>query len=169
MANHYTDIALIQNDVNTNNDGKRVDAIKVTGNMNCAVVTFSCAADVVVAGEVLRLVKLPPKTIIHPHLCRWSTSVLLDSAAVNLAIGDDSEWTHITPDPDRYMVEVDVVDAGDSFQWAPDGAATTSPAGATTPYVTTKEGWVDATLGTVTTPLNSTGVITFWVYYSVLS
>jgi hypothetical protein len=167
MALFYTDIGTIQNDP-LQISNKRVSSLKVTGNMHSSVVVYTSTA-VPVDEDYIRLIKLPPGIIIHPHLCRWKTSVLLDSAAVNLVIGDDHEWTHITPDEDRYMLSVDVVDADDQFQWAPDGAAVTGPAGAVTPYVTTKAGWIDARIKTATGALAAGGVITFWIYWSTVS
>ena len=167
MPTFYTDIGTIQNDP-LQISNKRTSANKVTGNLQCSMVTYTTVGTEV-DEDYIRLVKLPPGVVIHPHLCRWKTSVILDASATNMAIGDDYEWTHITPDEDRYMLTVDMVDADDQFQFAPDGAAVTSPAAMVTPYVTTKEGWIDARIKTATGALAAGGVITFWIYWSAVS
>lgn len=167
MAIFYTDIGLIQNDANANNSGKRADAVKVTGNLNCAIVTWT-STTAMVDEDYIRLVKLPSKSIVHPDMCTVHTSVVLDSAAVNISIGDDHEWTHITPDEDRYMQTTDVVTADETIVWAPLGTSQTTAA-MVAPYVTTKEGWVDARIKTATGALAAGGIASFRIIYSVLS
>lgn len=166
MALYYSDLGTIQNDpLQTSN--KRTSALKVTGNLCSAVVTVTTTT-AMVDEDYWRLIKLPPGIIVHPHLCIVHTSVVLDATQTDIVIGDDHEWTHITPDEDRYMQQTDIVTADETIVWAPLGTSQTT-AGVVSPYVTTKEGWIDARIKTATGALAAGGTATFWIYYSTIS
>ena len=169
MATFYSDTGLIQNDVNTNNSGKRPSALAITGNLSCAYCKYTTDGTEV-AGDFIRLIKLPPKVIIHPNLSTIHTSAVLDGGTGTMSIGDDNEWSHITADPDRYMAAVDCVTSAETIILGGGAATSITTAAVITPYVTTKEGWIDLKVVTIDgAALSASGVITVTLVYSVLS
>ncbi len=170
MATFYTDVADIQNDpLQTSN--KRTSGRGVTAGLVMAR-TFYTTDGTEDNGDILRIVKLPAGVEIDPVQSYIYTNATLDASAVTVDIGDDSSWSHITPDPDRYADGVDITTAKErvffcGFGPSNDVIAGTAPAALLTPYVTTKDGWLEAVLTTSSTLTASVDLL-FGVVYRVI-
>lgn len=131
MATFNSDVAAKQIDPHL---GNRMDPMRTAANVihaEALVVIPSGAA----AADVFRLIKLPSRAQIIPHLSKIEAEN--PGTLLTLDVGDDDP----TADPDRYADGV-AVSAGGSFDF-------TGGAAARTPYTLKGESWITATFATV--------------------
>ena len=142
-------------------DAKRASGEKLHARLRVAYVQYS-ADGTQAADDLINLFYAEKPITIHPELCTVHASAALAATAATIDVGDDSGWTHITPDEDRYADGIDVGAAGLDFFTAP-----AVPAAVGTPYTTTKGGWVQAKIATLTGAASSSAVLTFKIIYSI--
>ncbi len=157
MATFYTDQGTLQN---TEVDHKRASGELLHGRLRVAMAEYT-SDGTQAANDIIRLVKFEHPVTIFPHLSAVNASAGMSATACTIDIGDDSEWTAITPDPDRYADGIDVGSSGiKPFSvGAPDALAN--------PYTTTESGWVDATIATLTGAAASDVYLTFTIVYMI--
>lgn len=158
MAIFYTAQATLQNE---EVDAKRASGELLHGRLRVATVRYTADGNQA-ADDIIKLVKFDHPVMIHPHLSYVHTSAALGASTATLDIGDDSDWDHITPDPDRYADGINVGDTGIDLFTAP-----AVPAAESTPYTTTKGGWVEALIKTLTGTASSSAILTFKIVYSI--
>ena len=96
-----------------------------------------------VAGDIIRIVKLPAGTRIQPR----NSEIYGDAVAgtATITVGDYSAVTGLVLDDDRYSTALNVAATGwDVF---------TGGAAEATPFETTVETWITATFATLATPV----------------
>jgi hypothetical protein len=158
MATFYTSQGTLQND---EVDAKRASGELLHGRLRVATVQYT-SDGTQAENDIIRLVKFDHPVTIHPELSSVHASAAMSATACTLDIGDDSEWTAITPDADRYADGLDLGAAGIDLFTAP-----AVPAAVGTPYTTTEGGWLDATIATLTGAAASGVVLTFRIVYSI--
>lgn len=158
MATFHTAQGTLQKD---EVDAKRASGELLHGRLRVATVQYT-SDGTQAADDIIRLFKAEVPITIHPEMSSVHASAAMSATACTIDIGDDSEWTHITPDADRYADGIDLGAAGIDLWTAP-----AVPAAMGTPYTTTKGGWVDATIATLTGAAASSVVLTFRIVYSI--
>lgn len=163
MPTLHTNLSAIEAPVASADTWTRADGIAVTGDRiyKEAVYTLTSGTDET-SEDILRICKIPAN---HVFLPEASKIICNDpGTAFNIAkIGDLSVDGITTPDDDdRYSGAIDL-SAGGAF----DLAYATRPAGLAG-YITTKEMWLIATLGTITAP-TAGQKIRFSLAFAVLS
>lgn len=146
MPTLNTPQALLQAGPIAANTWTRTDGIKATGDITYAEATYEVPATGGPAtADILRIIELPANVILLPSLCKIVCSAM--GTAFNIAKVGDLSVDGITTadDDDRYSGAVNIT-AGGAFDLAY-GARPAGLAG----FTTTKEMWLTATLGTVTT------------------
>lgn len=155
MANFYTAQALLQlNEV----DAKRGSGELVHGRLRLATTQYTTDGTED-NGDLIYIAKFENPIQVDPTQSSVAVSATLDGSAVTMDIGDDPDWTHITPDPDRYADGITVTSAG-IITYGNAGAAVH------TPYTTTKDGWLVATIISSGT-LNASVKLTFRTVYTI--
>lgn len=142
MATRNSDLAAKEADPKLGN--------RAQGLNKSAVVLFADALYTMLgteaAADKIRICKLPPRAKVDPTL----STVVGDGIATTatLDVGDDDDTgVGATADPDRYADGLDVAAAGiDKFD-------SIAAAARLTPYVTSKECWLEATFATLVTPV----------------
>jgi hypothetical protein len=95
------------------------------------------------ADDIIRIVKLPPGCRIQPRNCEVYGDAVAGTATIT--VGDYSAVTGLVLDADRYSTALNVAAAGwDVF---------TGGLAEATPFETTVETWITATLATLATPV----------------
>lgn len=148
MANLYTALASQQLPASAANTWSRSPGVQQTGDITYleAVYTLTSGTDEA-TGDVIRICKLPANFVVIPHLCKIVSEAT--GTAFSIAkIGDLSVDGVSAPDDDaRYSSGTIDIKAGGAFDLLYAGTAA-GLAG----YTTTKEMWLTATLGTITSP-----------------
>lgn len=158
MATFYTAQGQLQN---AEVDAKRASGEKLHGRLRVATVQYTSDGNQA-ADDIIKLFFAEVPITIHPELCSVHASAALSATAATIDIGDDSAWTHTTPDEDRYADGIDVGAAGIDLWTAP-----AVPAAVSSPYTTTTGGWIEAKIATLTGAAASDVVLTFKIVYSI--
>lgn len=145
MATLYTPLATKQLPGAGDDTWSRDPGVKVTGDLiyREAIYTLTSGTDEA-SGDILRICKIPANFVLIPNLCKIIAQD--PGSAFNITKIGDVFTDGTTGDDDRYSGAIDI-SAGGAF----DLAYAAAPAGLAG-YTTTKEMWLIATLGTVTSP-----------------
>jgi hypothetical protein len=142
MATEYTELGALQNNPEI---GNRAQGLKASGIILFATALYTMLGTEAAADKI-RICKLPPRAQVDPTL----SSVVSDGIATTatLDVGDtDDEGVGAVADVDRYADGLDVAAAGvDLF-------SAIAAAARLTPYVTSKECWLEGTFATLVTPV----------------
>ncbi len=112
------------------------------------------------AADVIRLIKVPAGCVVIPRLSGTYTRTGGIAVTATITIGDDGGGANpgfVTADDDRYSTALNVAAAGaDAF---------TGGVAEQTPFTTTAQTWLTATLATLSTP-TAGGILQFFIVVS---
>ena len=139
MATLYSSVAAKQNSPSGKNPLDSRDVLPEFKRVKYTY-TFTGAE---VAGDIIRIVELPAGTELQPRNCEVYGDAVAGTATIT--VGDYSSVTGLVLDDDRYSTSLNVAAAGwDVF---------TGGAAEATPFKTTVDTWITATLATLATPV----------------
>lgn len=168
MAILKTLTATMQEGAPAANTWTRQNGPKLTGDLMYREVFYTVpASGAPVTGDVLRLCKAPTRSYLVAHLCKIVCPAM--GTAMNISkIGDITVDGVTIPsddldDDDRYSAAVSAITAGGAFDFNYAGRP-----GGLAGYFITREQWIIATFGTVTTPTPG-AIIRFVLAFAVQS